>query len=66
MAVGRNCEPLCDNTGSAPENCLIELPDTSRSHPAAKGQQATFADARRVFVVNVRIQEGRQQAAETV
>src|ERR1700751_1293751 len=39
MAVGRNSEPLCDNTEPAPENCLIELPDSGRSRTSALGQE---------------------------
>jgi hypothetical protein len=37
-----------------------EQPDSCRSRPAARGQQATFTDGSRVFELNVRNREANQ------
>jgi hypothetical protein len=38
----------------------ILVPHSRRSQPAARGQEATFTDASRVFVLNVPFREGHQ------
>jgi len=42
--------------------CLRSQPERGRSRRAGSGQQATFADASRVFVMNVRNQEANPAA----